>query len=350
MKVRAALLLLLAGCGVGAGDESGGDQASTTLVPVEFGRVVRDSISEVLQFTGRLSAPPGGEATLTAPAVGVVRRVAVQLGDRVQLGALVAVIDVPELAADAAQKSAAAAVAEREAARQQQLLADGVTSARQAEEAAAASRQAAAAAQAAVALLARTKVRSPIAGRVQGVEVQPGARVEAGATIARVVSAGRLDLVVSVPIVALRQLRPRMSASVIEDGGAGPVAGFVAGVAPGVDSSTGAGTAVIRIPNDDGTLHPGAAATATVRVGVRHEVLVVPDSSLVLTGDSAALFVVSADSIAHQVVVRVGVRAGHRAEVEGALHPADRVVTAGAFGLEDGMRVVDVRDSADGGS
>jgi multidrug efflux pump subunit AcrA (membrane-fusion protein) len=33
------------------------------------------------------------------------------------------------------------------------------------------------------------------------------------------------------------------------------------------------------------------------------------------------------------------VRAGGRTEVAGELRPGDRVVTTGAFGLEDGMRV-----------
>ena len=64
----------------------------------------------------------------------------------------------------------------------------------------------------------------------------------------------------------------------------------------------------------------------------------VPDSALVLAGDSMAVFVVSADSIAHQRIVTVGVRQGGRAAVQGSLAPGDRVVTSGAFGLQDGMR------------
>jgi len=120
----------------------------------------------------------------------------------------------------------------------------------------------------------------------------------------------------------------------------------VAGIAPGVDSLTGTGTAVIRIPNTDGMLHPGAPATARLRLDVRRNVLIVPDSALVLAGDSSAVFVVAADSVAHQRMVLLGVRSGHRVEVEGDLKPGDRVVTAGAFGLEDGMRVVIARDSA----
>jgi multidrug efflux system membrane fusion protein len=103
---------------------------------------------------------------------------------------------------------------------------------------------------------------------------------------------------------------------------------------------------VIRIPNADGTLHPGAGATARLRLGFRRDALIVPDSALVLAGDSSAVFVVAPDSVAHQRVVRPGVRSGHRVQVEGDLKPGDRVVTAGVFGLEDGMHVVAARDSA----
>jgi HlyD family secretion protein len=69
-------------------------------------------------------------------------------------------------------------------------------------------------------------------------------------------------------------------------------------------------------------------------------VLVVPDAAIVLAGGSNVVFVVGPDSIAHQRAIRRGVRAGGRTEVQGELRPGDRVVTTGAFGLQDGMRVV----------
>ena len=341
MKQRAALILLVVLAACRSGD-SGGDATASgaTRVPVQLATVVRDSITETLELTGRLSARPGGEVRLTAPAAGLVRTVSVQVGDRVQRGTAIASLEVPELAADAAQKSAAAGVAAREANRQQQLLKDGITSARQAEEAEAARRQADAAVRAANALLARTRLASPIAGRVQSVDVQAGTRVETGTPIAQVVSVDTLDLTVAVPAVMLARLHPGMPAVVHETGAGRATRGVVSGVAPGVDSLSGTGAAVIRIPNRDAALHPGAAATAALLLGTRRDVLIVPDSALVLAGDSSAVFVVGADSVAHQRVVRPGARAGHLVEVTGPLQPGERVVTVGVFGLEDGMRVV----------
>ncbi len=328
----------LAGCGGGSGAEAPAE--AKTRVPVGVATLKRDSLVETLTLTGRLAARPGGAADLTAPAAGVVRELRVQVGDPVRRGAPLLTLDAPELTSEAESKAAAAAQAEREAARQRRLLADGVTSARQAEEAEAAARQATATAEAARRLLARTRLASPIAGKVQSVGVRAGERVDAGRLLVQVVAPDTLDLVVAVPASELARLRVGMTAAVGEDGDSMPSPARIAALAPGVDTATNAGQAVIRVPNGAGRLYPGAAATARVRLGVIRDALVVPDSAITLAGDSSAVFVIGPDSAAHQRVVRVGVRTEGRTQVEGDLRPGDRVATTGAFGLEDGMHVV----------
>jgi membrane fusion protein (multidrug efflux system) len=305
-----------------------------------LGTIATDSLAETLALTGRLEPRPGGAALLTAPAAGVVRAMRAQVGDRVARGSVVAELEVPELAAEAAQKAEAAAQAQREATRQQQLLNDGITSARQAEEAAASARQASAASSAAHDLLARTQIKSPLAGRVQEIMVQRGERVDAGAALAQVVSPDTVDLAVPVPAPELGRLRTGLPVDVVQDGDTAVARGWLAALAPGVDTATNAGEAVIRVPNRDSRLHPGASATARIRLGVRHDVLVAPDSALVLQGDSTVVFVVGPDSVAHARAVTRGLRSEGRTEVRGDLRPGDRVVTTGAFGLEDGMHVV----------
>ncbi|HTC24112.1 MAG TPA: efflux RND transporter periplasmic adaptor subunit, partial [Gemmatimonadales bacterium] len=188
-------------------------------------------------------------------------------------------------------------------------------------------------------LLARTRVVSPISGRVQDILVQPGERVEAGRALAQVIAGDTLDLIAAVPAASLGRLKPGQTAEVLEEGDPTPHPAWVAGLAPGVDSLTGAGAAVVRVPNPDGALRVGAGAEARVRIGVRRDALLVPDSALVLRGDSSVVFVVGADSIAHAHPVGRGARSRGRTEVTGDLRPGDRVVTTGAFGLEDGMGV-----------
>src|SRR5689334_11609628 len=61
----------------------------------------RDTISEVLRLTGRLTPLPGGSAALAAPADAVVGSIAVQLGAEVRAGQLLLQLDAPELATSA---------------------------------------------------------------------------------------------------------------------------------------------------------------------------------------------------------------------------------------------------------
>jgi membrane fusion protein (multidrug efflux system) len=336
-------LALLVACNR-SGDDTGESSShssslSSTRVPVGLATVTRDSIRDLVVVSGRLSPKPGGSALLTAPAAGVVREVRAQVGARVRRGDELVLLDVPELASDARQKEAAAAQAQRQAEREAGLLRDGVTSKRAAEEAAAAARQATSAAEAAQTLLARTTVRAPLSGRVQTVRVQRGERVEAGTPLAEVIDADTLDVHAAVPAQRLHGLRARQPVSVVQEGDTTQHPAILWAIAPGVDSLTNAGEVVIRVPNPDGRLLAGAGATARIVLGMDPQALLVPDSALVLAGDSNAVFVMGADSIVHQRIVTPGVRQGSRVQVEGKLSPGERVVTTGAFGLQDGMRV-----------
>ncbi len=333
------LLLMALACRRGASDPAAEGGASHTRVPVEIATVVRDTMRDELVLTGRLGPKPGGSALLTAPAAGVVASIRAQVGTRVRRGDELVTLDVPELAAEATQREGAAAQATREAERQASLLRDGVTSKRQAEEAAAAAQQATSAGEAARSLLARTRVRAPLTGRVQRVSVQQGERVEVGAPLAEIIDLDTLDLRVAVPANRLAGLRAGLPVLVTQEGDTVSRPARIAAVAPGVDSLTNAGEVVIRVPNSDQRLLAGAGATGRVVVGIDPAALVVPDSALVLAGDSSAVFVIGPDSVVHQRIVTPGVRQGGRVAVKGPIQPGDRVVTVGAFGLQDGMRV-----------
>ncbi|MEO8089541.1 MAG: efflux RND transporter periplasmic adaptor subunit [Gemmatimonadales bacterium] len=332
-------LLVVAACRSGAPSPDSSAAGSQTRVPVESAIVVRDTMRNELVLTGRLGPKPRGSALLTAPAAGVVSSVQAQVGMTVRRGEELMTLDVPELAADAKQREQAAAQATREAERQASLLTDGVTSKRQSEEAAAAASQAMSAAEAARALLARTRIRAPLNGRVQRVSVQQGERVDVGAQLAEIIDADTLDLRVAVPANRLAGLRPGFAVLVTQEGDTLARPARIIAVAPGVDSLTNAGEVVIRVPNRDQRLLAGAGATARVVVGIDPAALVVPDSALVLAGGSSAVFVIGPDSVVHQRIVTPGVRQGGRVAVKGPVEPGERVVTAGAFGLQDGMRV-----------
>jgi RND family efflux transporter MFP subunit len=338
MKLRNLLipLLLASACQRGGEEEA----ELTPRVPVGLAIAATDTITDVVSVVGRLTATPGGSALLTAPAPALVRRVEARLGARVARGALLVELDAPELVTSARSLAAQAELAERDAARQQELFRQGIVSQKQADEKATEATSARAAAGAAAALLARTRVTSPIAGSVQKVTVHPGERVDAGAELLEVINSTTLDLLAQVPGAELARLRVGQVALVVAEGVTAGVPGRVAALAPAVDSLTNAGQAVIRVPNPLATLRAGAAATARIATGRPLQALVIPDSALVVVGDSLTVFVVSADSVAHARSVAVGIRRGGRAEIRRGLSPGERVVSSGAFGLSDGMKVV----------
>ncbi len=339
MRWRLAVpgMVILAGC---RGGNSGGEAAVLTRVPVGIAIVRTDTISEQVAVVGRLTPIPGGSALLTAPAAGVVQVVRVQIGQVVQAGQLLVDLEIPELASSARELRAAAEIAERDAKRQQELLREGIASEKQVEEKMAAATAGRSAADAAEQLLARASVRSPIAGAVQRVAAHPGERVEAGAALVEVINRNILDLIGSIPSSQLSRLRIGQPALVTAEGVPGSRRGEVRAIAPAVDSLSNAGQVVVRVSSPGEAFRAGAGATATISLGTKRGVRVVPDSALVLVGATMSVFVIGPDSLARVVPVRVGVREGGRAEVEGALSAGDRVATTGAYGLADGMRVV----------
>lgn len=316
----------------------GAEQQGVPNVTVETATVVADSITDQVELIGRLTTPPGGSALLSAPAAGVVGPVSATVGSRVSRGATIVTLDVPELEANARQLAAAADLAEREAARQQKLLADGIAARKQVDQATSDAVSARAAAGAAEALLARTRIASPIDGVVQRVMVQSGVRVESGAPVAEVVAPGTLEFDAAVSAAVLGRLRAGLSATILIDGDTAAIEGKVRAVAPAVDSLTNTGLVIVRVGRS-GTARPGAPARARVALGGRRSALLVPDAAITRVGDSLAIYLVGPDSLAHQRIVRLGARSAGRTEIHGDVRPGDRIVTAGSAGLTDGVRL-----------
>ena len=68
--------------------------------------------------------------------------------------------------------------------------------------------------------------------------------------------------------------------------------------------------------------------------------MTIPAEALVPEGDAFKVFVVDASSIAHARPVTVGARTGGLAEIKSGLQAGEKVVTYGAYGVEDSAKVV----------
>jgi len=336
---RALIVLgvVVLGCGCGRRDEE--DGSGPPIVPVGFGVVVRDTITDRLDVMGRLQPVPGGAVVMTAPADAVVERVLVSPGQAVKAGQRLLALDAPDLQAQSLALRAQADAATHDVERQEQLLAEGIAARRQVEERRAQAAAARASAVAAESLLARTSVRSPRAGLVQRLAVGAGERVGAGQVLIEIVDPHPLDLAAQVPLLDIARVRVGQRATVEVEGASGRWDGRVVAVAPSVDTASNSGQVLIRVTARDPVLRPGSGGRAQLVVGLRRGVLVVPDSALTMVGNQLSVFVIGKDSIARARPVIAGTRLAGRAEVKGDLAPGDRVVTTGSYGLPDSTRV-----------
>jgi multidrug efflux pump subunit AcrA (membrane-fusion protein) len=70
------------------------------------------------------------------------------------------------------------------------------------------------------------------------------------------------------------------------------------------------------------------------------DALVVPASSILTAPDgSTSVMLVGADNRAHQAAVRLGVKQGDDRQVVGGLRAGEKVVTVGAYGLPEKVKV-----------
>lgn len=311
-------------------------------------------IDDLVDVTGAIAPPPRLDAVVSSPVAGRVAQIAVEEGDRVAAGALLAVVEDPalhagSLEARAAVDSAAAqrAAADAEVARQEHLVASGIGARKdlddaRAKQAAAAADLAAANARAGLAgaQLARREIRAPRAGVILHLQRRVGESVDgtAATPIAEVADVSVLELHAQAPPAALRRLREGMRASVQVIGADAPVAATVVRVAPAVDPATMLGVVRIALARSEG-IAVGTAATGQISTGQRQGVRV-PAAALrrSLIGEDEV--VVCAGGTAHVRKVAIGNRGVHGVEITDGLKPGEQVVVDHVLGLQDEQPLV----------
>jgi multidrug efflux pump subunit AcrA (membrane-fusion protein) len=87
------------------------------------------------------------------------------------------------------------------------------------------------------------------------------------------------------------------------------------------------------------SLQIGETITARIILAIRAHALVVPIEALVPDGESFKVFVLDTDGMAHARPVAVGGRTGTVAEITDGLKLGEIVVTYGAYGMDDSVKV-----------
>jgi len=290
------------------------------------------------------TAQPTGVAALTAHAEGIIVRLNKRLGDPVQAGEVLAVVDskdAAQLASDRASADARAVLARRIAAQEEALYSQGATSKRSLETAEASLAAAEADARrardaAATANLARdghsVAVISPVTGRITAQAAALGAFVRTETELFRVSDPRLIQVEAQLTARDAARIHPGDAASLLLPNG-GTARATVRSVAPALDPLSRTQSVVLTVP-EELALAPGE--TLQVRITPRTataDTIVVPEEAVQTVDgrDSVFLQTDSGFAVRH---VAVGSRSAGQASIVSGLQAGQRIATRNAFLLK----------------
>jgi RND family efflux transporter MFP subunit len=184
--------------------------------------------------------------------------------------------------------------------------------------------------------LQNTNVTSPVDGFVGKRNVDPGAMVSQNTPIASVVDISKLKMVVNVVEKDIRLVTVGDTGDVDVDAYPGETFhGRIARVAPVLDPATRTATMEIEIANNDKRLKPGMYARVALTVEERKNTLVAPKSAVIDFENKRGVWMANADNRAKFVPVQLGIEDTDRVEITGGLKEGDKIVTTGATAVRN---------------
>lgn len=314
----------------------------------------RETLARTLSASGGLAA--WQEVVIGAETQGLrLVEVAVQVGERVRRGQLLARLQSDTLTAERAATQAALAEAEAvlaqarlEAERDRALQAGGALSAQQLQQTLTAETTARTRVQALKARLqadevrlAQTRLLAPDDGLISARLATVGAVAQPGQELFRLIRQGRIEWRAELSGADMARLGPGTAVRLTPAGTDTVLEGRVRQIAPTVDPATRQGLVYVD-------LTPGAAASPVARPGMLargefqlggSEALTLPQGAVLLREGFSIVMRIEADARVREVKVRTGRRVGDRVEILEGLDAQARVVAQGAGFLGDGDRV-----------
>ncbi len=335
----ALAILALAACSGGDAQEAG-KTSSPVPVAVRTAPVTDTVLARPIIAAGTLA--PKDEIALSFKVGGVIARIAVDAGDAVHAGQLLAALNMREIDAALTKSRSGATKAERDLARAQRLYDDSVVTLAQMEDAETAAEQARADLEAAAFNRRYAVIVAPSAGIVLRRSAEPGENVSSGATVLVLGSHARGNVVqVGLPdrdLVSLRKGDPAIARFDALPGEA--FQGRVSQIAAAADPGTGTYAVEIALP-EGGTLAAGLVGQVEIRPSRGAPATLVPvEAILEADGTEATVYALSAEGArAERRRVTVAFIDGNRVAVAQGLEGAAAVVTDGAAYLDDGASV-----------
>ncbi len=197
---------------------------------------------------------------------------------------------------------------------------------------------------------AYAEIRSPIAGIVTDRPLFAGETAAAGAPLVTVIDTSALLAKVHLAQSAAQGIKVGDAATITLPGVDGPVPARVSLVSPALDPGSTTLEIWVRVENRDGRYKAGTPVHADLTGRSVANALLVPSAALFAAQDGGKyVMLLGADGAAHKRPVQVGIHDGAQTEVLSGLAESDTILTAGAYGLDDGTKVkLDTGDTGEG--
>jgi RND family efflux transporter MFP subunit len=362
--------------------------ASSGDPPAAVARVERRTISNTLKISGEFK--PFQDVDVHAKVAGYIKTIYVDVGTHVKQGQTLAILEVPELAAQLAGADAAVRRANEEIGRAQgdleraksshsaahsafkrlndaaktreglvaqQELDDAqakdleaeaqVASAGSALSAAQQESEVAQASQRQVSALSDyTRIVAPFAGVVTNRYADTGALVAAGTSsstqatpVVRLAQISVLRLVLPVPESIAAQIHLHDPVKVHVQALNQDIEGRVSRFADSLDQETRTMETEIDCDNRDGRLIPGMYTESEISLHQKPNALTLPLEAVVRNGDDATVLAVNSQNILDERHVKIGLEDNSRVEVLSGLSEGDRVVIGNRSQFRSGQKV-----------
>lgn len=317
-------------------------------IPVETAIVGTGPVASYLAATANLLAE--GEVEVLAEVEGRVTRILAAEGDWVAKGDLLAVLDRgdAEIALEKARVREENAVAVHR--RGLDLAAEELISREDLDKREMEARLARQEHAEAAWNLAKTEVRSPIAGRVSLRSAQPGQHLRPGDELFQITDFDPLIAYVYLPEKDVLALSPGRQVDLALD--AAPNVAFhgrVRQISPVVDPATGTVKVTIEAIRPPSQVRPGSFVTVKIVRQRRPDAVVLPKEAVIRELQQAHVFVARRDGeelTAARRAVTLGLEEGARVEVVSGLEPGEELIVAGQGALKDGAAIRVLDDAA----
>ena len=328
-SLLASSLLLLAACGR---EEAKVAEAPPLVRAFQTARTGEDAVEL------RGTVVPRERLRLGFKAPGILKAMKVREGDRVQAGQVLAVLDDLDARSQSRVAQASLDRARREAERAARLVQEGALPAIQREDTRNQLESAEALWRQAVDGVNRTRILAPLSGTIHQRLAEPGEAVGAGVPVLVLDSADHPVVRTGVPERELASMKPGRYTEILEPGG-GPRVARITSVAsaPGDD-----GLYAVEVVPVAGRLRTGSLVQVRVPFAPEPGRVRIPFSALVnRQGHDLVAFLQPAgkDFKVWFHPVKVDKADGHGVILRQGLGPGERIVSEGAFSLQDGQTV-----------